>query len=193
MFLIVGLGNPGKKYQKTRHNIGFRIIEQLKEENNFSDFSFSKKDKALISKGIIARKKILLVLPQTLMNNSGFSVKKIINYTHLTTKELIVVHDDLDLSLGRIKISKNRGAAGHKGVLSIIDSLGSQQFGRLRIGISPQTLNKKRNGEAREIFVLSNFKKDEEDLVKKIIPQACQAIRLIIEQGLSAAMNQVNH
>jgi peptidyl-tRNA hydrolase, PTH1 family len=193
MFLIVGLGNPGKKYQKTRHNIGFRVIEQLKEENNFSDFSFSKKDKALISEGIIAQKKILLVLPQTLMNNSGFSLKKIINYTRLTTKDLIVVHDDLDLNLGRIKISKNRGAAGHKGVLSIINSLGSQQFGRLRIGINPKNLDKKKDGGAREIFVLSDFKKDEEDLVKKTIPQACQAIRLIIEQGLSVAMNQVNH
>lgn len=193
MFLIVGLGNPGKKYQKTRHNIGFRIIERFREENNFSDFSLSKKDKALISEGVIAQKKILLALPQTLMNNSGFSVKSIINYSHLTTKDLIVVHDDLDLNLGRIKISRHRGAAGHKGILSIIDSLGNQQFSRLRIGISPHTIDEKKNGEKREAFVLSNFKKEEEDLLEEIIPRACQAISLITKQGLPAAMNQVNH
>jgi PTH1 family peptidyl-tRNA hydrolase len=134
MILIVGLGNPGIKYKRTRHNIGFRALDEFQKENDFPDFKFSKKFNALISKKDIGKKKIILAKPQTFMNKSGQAVKKITTYHSLPTINLVIVHDDIDLPLGKIRIVKKRGSAGHKGIESIIKELGRKNsHGRIRV------------------------------------------------------------
>ncbi len=167
MILIVGLGNPGKKYQKTRHNIGFRLIDQL---------------------GFLDSRKIILFKPQTFMNNSGKTVKKLIENLKLRIKNLIVVHDDLDLPLGKIRIVKNRGPAGHKGVESIIEELGTKNFIRFRIGIQPRIGKPK----FTERFVLQKFNKEEEETAKEVIKKTAEAIEMMIKIGLEKAMNRFN-
>jgi len=163
MTIIVGLGNPGGKYKNTRHNLGFRIVDEFAQENNFPNFRLAKKFNALVSE----KEKVILAKPQTFMNNSGKSVKKItINYK-LQTINLIIVHDDIDLALGKIRISKNRGSAGHKGVESIIKELGTKDFIRLRLGIHPQTTREP--VPDTEKFVLRKFDKEEEKIIKEVI------------------------
>ena len=199
MILIIGLGNPGIKYENTRHNIGFAIIDNLQSTiNNFSDWKQEKKLLAKISNGKIDKEKIILTKPQTFMNNSGVSVKKIIRNwktslqkvakSNREIKNLIVIHDDVDLPLGKIKIVKNRGAGGHKGVQSIINELKTKNFIRIRIGIKPK-IKKLKNVEK---FVLQKFNEEEKKIVKKITEKACQAIDLIINQGIKKAMNNYN-
>lgn len=188
MILIVGLGNPGKKYQKTRHNLGFLTIDEFRRKNNFPKFKFSKKFKAEISEGIFNRKNIILTKPQTFMNLSGKAVKPLTNFYKTTRSVLVVIHDDIDLPLGKIKIVKNRGAAGHKGVESIIKELGTRNFVRFRIGIQPQT-GKPKNPEK---FVLQKFNKEEEKIIKEVIKNTTEAIKFFLEQGLEKAMSKYN-
>jgi len=183
MILIVGLGNPGKKYEKTRHNIGFRVIEELE--------------------GKFLNKKIIIAKSQTFMNESGKSVKRLIENCKLKSKKissspsslsrsiienLIVVHDDIDLPLGKIRIVKNRGAAGHKGVESIIKELKTKNFIRFRIGIQPKTYKPKNI----EKFVLQKFNKDEEEIVREVIKKSVEAIEILLREGLEKAMNKFN-
>ena len=146
MTIIVGLGNPGRKFQKTRHNIGFRIIDELAKRKT---------------------KKFIIAKPQTFMNNSGKAVKAVLNFYKIKPENLWVIHDDIDLPLGKFKISKSRGSAGHKGVESIIRELKTKDFNRLRIGICPQTGKPK----AVENFVLQKFTKEEEKILKEFIKQ----------------------
>ena len=192
MILIVGLGNPGRKFQKTRHNLGFRVVEAFFKKNrdrhNFSNFKLKKKFNAEISERKFNDKKIILAKPQTFMNLSGRAVKKITNNLQLTTNNLWVVHDDIDIPLGKIRISIGRGAAGHKGVESIIKELGTKNFVRFRIGIQPKT-GKPRNPEK---FVLQKFNKEEEGLIKEVIQKIIEAIEMTIIKGLEKAMNKFN-
>jgi len=166
MLLIIGLGNPGWKFQKTRHNLGFRVVDELVRKNNFPIFKLSKKFLAEISEGKIADQKVILAKPQTFMNLSGKSVKKLTNNLQLTTYNLWVIHDDLDLPLGKIRISVGRGAAGHKGVESIIKELKTKNFVRFRVGVKPKTSNLK--PETLDRFVLRKFTREEEKILKKI-------------------------
>jgi len=192
MILVVGLGNPGKKFEKTRHNLGFLIIENLKLKiENFSDWRYEKKFKAEISRGKIGNKKIILARPQTFMNNSGKAVKLLTKTYTLDPKNLIVIHDDIDLTLGKIKIVKNRGSAGHKGVQSIIDELGTKDFVRFRIGIKPVTSDK-RQVTRIEDFVLRKFNKEEERILKGVIKKAVGAIEVAIKEGVEKAMSRFN-
>ena len=172
MIILVGLGNPGKKYLNTRHNIGFEVIDQIAKENKFPEFKLTKKFNALISENIINGKKIILAKPQTFMNNSGISIKKLIRNLKFEIQNLTVIHDDIDLPLGKIRVSKNRGSAGHKGVESIIKELGTKDFARIRIGIQSQP--KWNHGPVRstEEFVLQKFKKEEKELIKSAIQQS---------------------
>lgn len=188
MFLIVGLGNPGKKYKNNRHNIGFRILDEFQRENDFLDFKLVKKFNSLISQGKISGKKILLVKPQTFMNKSGNAVKTLTNFYKITRTGLVVIHDDIDLPLGKIKIIKSRGSAGHKGVESIIRELRTKNFVRIRVGIQPQK-GKPKNPEK---FVLQKFTKTEEKIVKKIIKKTCQALKTALTEGLEKAMTKFN-
>ncbi len=186
MIIIVGLGNPGKKYKDTRHNIGFRIADKFREINNFLEFRLSKKFNSLISEGILNGEKIIIAKPQTFMNKSGKAVLALTNF--YKTKDLFVIHDDIDLPLGKIKIVKGRGSAGHKGIESIIKEIGTKDFIRFRVCIQP-TKGKPKNAEK---FVLQKFSKEEERVIKKIIKKTVEAIELTSEKGLEKAMSEYN-
>ena len=190
MTLIVGLGNPGKKFEKTRHNIGFRVLDEFQKENDFPEFKFSKKFNSLISEDRISGKKIILAKPQTFMNESGKAVKALVKAQGARYKgqrvSLIVVHDDIDLPLGKVKISQNRGSAGHKGIESIINALGTKNFTRFRIGIHPKTIcidaALHRCKKKAEDMVLKNFTEKEEKIIKKTIKKTCQELKAVISE-----------
>jgi PTH1 family peptidyl-tRNA hydrolase len=190
MIIIVGLGNPGKKYEKTRHNLGFRVVNEFAKENNLPDFKLKKKFLAEIKEGKIAGEKIILAKPQTFMNNSGKAIKLLVTGYSLPVTNLWVIHDDIDLPLGEIKIIKNRSSAGHKGVQSIIDELGSKNFVRFRIGTQPTTYNLQLT--TLEDLVLQKFNKEEEKILKEVIERTCQAIKMTIKEGVEKAMNEFN-
>jgi peptidyl-tRNA hydrolase, PTH1 family len=158
MKLIIGLGNPGKKYQTTRHNAGFMAIEYFREKNKdkygFSNWQHDKKFQAEISEGFLSGDKIILAKPQTFMNASGFAVGAIAHFYKLAPLDIIVINDDIDLPFGVIKIQQNISSAGHKGIKSIIEKLGTQDFKRLRFGIGKDS--KARQGDTAN-FVLNNF------------------------------------
>lgn len=173
MIIIIGLGNPGKEYQNTPHNVGFEFLEYFAERNEFPAFEFSKYSNALISR----KDSLILAKPQSFMNSSGLVIQNLIRYskftgaeeTALSIQNLIIIHDDLDLMLGKYKISKNRGSAGHKGVESIIKALKTEDFTRVRIGVSkekkPDVLKKlgKRDQETLRVV----FEKISLELEKK--------------------------
>ena len=138
--IIVGLGNPGKKFEGTRHNVGFMVLDKFAEKNDFPKFELQKKFEALVSEGVIDDQKVILAKPQTFMNESGKSVKKIASCFKFHVSSFIVVHDDIDMPVEKIKIVEERGSAGHKGVESIIKSVGNKGLIRFRIGISPENL-----------------------------------------------------
>ena len=167
MILIVGLGNLPKKYRKTRHNIGSMTIDEL-ESLNLED--------------------AILTRPTTFMNESGKAVKNLLRTYRLKPDNLIIIHDDIDLPLGKIRIVKNRGAAGHKGIESIIRELKTKNFIRFRIGICPKT-GKLKNPER---FVLQNFHKGEEKIIKEITKKIAEAINFLLKEGLEKTMNKFN-
>jgi PTH1 family peptidyl-tRNA hydrolase len=172
MLLIVGLGNPGKKYENTRHNIGSKVINKLEFLN---------------------LKNVILKKPTVFMNESGRAMKTLIKTYNIKPKNLIIIHDDLDLLFGRIKISVNRGAAGHKGVESIIKELKTKNFVRFRIGIKPKNNEQRtKNNINVKKFVLEKFSKDEKKIVKKLIKKTAEVIEFAIKQGIEKAMNKYN-
>ena len=178
MFLIVGLGNPGIKYRKTRHNAGFMVLEHFQKENNFPKFKTNKKAKAEITKGEIDEKVVFLAKPQTHMNNSGQAVKFLLKENGFDKNSLIIVHDDFDLPFGEVKIVENSGSGGHHGVESIIDALGTQNFTRIKIGIRPIYLLPTTHYPLMkaENFVLKKFTKEEEKQLPQILGQASQTL-----------------
>lgn len=188
MKLIVGLGNPGKKFEKTHHNTGFLILDEIRKNWKFRDFKYSKKFLAEISKGKFNGEKIILAKPQTFMNNSGKAVKLLIINYGLRIADLWVIHDDLDLPLGKIKISFSKGSGGHKGVQSIIDELKTKDFVRFRIGISP---NSKMQLKTKN-FVLEKFTKKEEKVLKEIIKRTCRGIEVTLRERVEKAMGYFN-
>lgn len=190
MILVVGLGNPGKKYEKTRHNIGFRAADEIAANFQFSSAGSGIQSKlnAKIFKGEIAGKKIILAKPQTFMNLSGKAVKDLMRFYKIMRPGLVVVHDDIDLPLRKIRISMGRGSAGHKGVESVIKELGTKNFVRFRIGIQPIS-GKPKNAED---FVLKNFTKDEEKIVQEVIEKTREAIEFYLTEGLEKTMSKYN-
>ncbi len=184
MIAIIGLGNPGEKFKNTRHNVGFMTVDFFAKKYNFPEFKLSKKYDLLISE----KGEVTLIKPQTFMNNSGTTVKKIINTQNLTPNTLIVIHDDIDLPLGKLKIVKNRGSAGHKGVESVIKSIGKKELIRFRIGVQPK------NGKVKnpEIFVIKNFTKGEDEIINETIKKTSNALDFFVENGLEKTMNQYN-
>lgn len=190
MILVVGLGNPGKKYEKTRHNIGFLVADGFQRKNNFPKFKFFKELSSLISEGKLNDKKINLAKPQTFMNLSGKGAKLLLTFYGMPIANLWVIHDDIDLPLGKIKIVRNRGAAGHKGVQSIIDNLGTKNFVRFRVGIKPKWTHGLVHGTTR--FVLEKFTKDEEKILKEVISKTIKAIQLSLKEGVEKAMSLYN-
>ncbi|MBU2542647.1 aminoacyl-tRNA hydrolase [Patescibacteria group bacterium] len=177
MRLIVGLGNPGKTYEKTRHNVGFVVLDKLREELNSSDWSLSKKFNAETSGCVVKGEKIILAKPMTFMNASGQTVQMIAHFYKITPKEIIVVHDDKDLKLGDVRMQEDKSSAGHNGVQSIIDHIGTQKFTRIRIGISSE--NEKRMDDTAK-FVLSKFGLFERKKVEEIIEKSVGEIKKML-------------
>ena len=167
MKAIIGLGNPGNKYAKNRHNAGFIILDELQEDWSFPDFEFSKKFDADISEGNRNGEKILLVKPQTFMNESGEAVQKIMSFYKLTPEDITVIHDDLDINFGEMKVATDSRAAGHNGVQDIIDKLGTQNFKRIRIGIEGEEKRKTR-AIPGDVFVLQDFSDEELETIKNL-------------------------
>jgi PTH1 family peptidyl-tRNA hydrolase len=178
--VIVGLGNPGAKFERTRHNAGFMALDLFAEKNGFPEFEFSKKHNALVSED----NDIVLVKPQTFMNESG----KTISSFKLPATSFIVIHDDIDLPLGTLKFSHASGSGGHKGIDSIINALGSNQIARLRIGICPPA----GKPATVETFVIKKFTPEEMETLSPAIGKAAQAIDCFIAHGLEKAMNEYN-
>jgi len=169
--LIAGLGNPGKEYEKTRHNAGFLFVdyfrEKYREEFSFDDWQDCKKLKSKTSYGKIGKNRIVLLKPQTFMNLSGEAVAAAVKYYKLKLEDLIVAHDDIDLALGKYKISVDSSSAGHNGAQNIIDMLGTKNFTRLRIGVE----NRRDKKIPTEKYVLGKFTTAEMKIVKKIIEE----------------------
>ncbi|PIS05133.1 MAG: aminoacyl-tRNA hydrolase [Candidatus Buchananbacteria bacterium CG10_big_fil_rev_8_21_14_0_10_42_9] len=170
--VIAGLGNPGPKYQATRHNIGFVVIDNLREQLNFPDWQFNKKFKSEISQGTVADKKILLAKPQTFMNKSGEAIRAILNFYKLNANQLNLIHDDKDLNFGKIKLSATSGSAGHNGVQNIIDQLKTKNFTRVRIGVANEKLAKIPTDD----FVLQKFTPEEQKQLPQIIQTALKSL-----------------
>lgn len=195
MYTIVGLGNPGQEYAKTRHNTGRLALSYFVKNHLDEELEISKKYKALVGEGKVGKEKIMVVFPETFMNKSGSSVTPIITSAK-KAEQLIVVYDDLDLALGNIRISFDRGSGGHRGLESIIRSIKTKAFVRIRVGISPSTPSgklKKPHGEKDvEKFILGGFSKKEEEELKKIAKHVSEAIEIIISEGRDVAMTQCN-
>lgn len=185
MKLIVGLGNPGPEYRDTRHNIGFMVVEKLSKELGAGvPPAWQKDDKKNVLTARIGE--VLLVKPQTFMNKSGFAVKALVNFYKLTPADVWVIHDDIDLSLGKIKIREKGGSAGHNGVTSIIEQLATDAFVRFRLGIG--------KGLDRSVisFVLSRFRQSEAGSFKHLIKHGTEAVQMAILKGIDKAMNRFN-
>ena len=184
-YLIVGLGNPGIKYRKTRHNFGFMVVDALAE--NLKLPLKKLKYKAMIGEGRLGDSKIILASPLTYMNNSGDSVWQLAKFFKVPNENIIVAHDDLDLPLGVLRLRPGGGASGQKGVASIIQKLGTQDFARVRLGISRPP------GQMDPVdYVLENFLPNEEKLRDIVIKEAVEAIQVFVREGLSMAMNKYN-
>jgi PTH1 family peptidyl-tRNA hydrolase len=189
-YTIVGLGNPGEEYIETRHNMGRMVLDAFVKKNKFSDWENDKKLKSIVSEGKFGKNRAVLLKPETFMNKSGEAVKPLIS-SKKKAQTLVVIHDDLDLPLGKIKISYNKSSGGHRGVESIIKAVKTEEFIRLRMGISPATANgkiKKPQGDEKVIdAILGEFKKSEADDLKKVIKKSVLALEMIIELGWDKA------
>lgn len=195
MHVIVGLGNPGEEYKNTRHNVGRIVMEKFLATFDFPEMEYSKKYQALATEGKIGREKVLALWPETFMNKSGASISSLIT-SKKKAENLIVVHDDLDMPIGKIKISFNRGTGGHRGVLSIVKKIKTEGFVRVRVGVSPATPSgktKKPIGDKNvEKFILGEWRSSETDILKKISKNVSQALETIVLEGREMAMNKFN-
>ena len=191
MKLIVGLGNPGRTYASNRHNIGFTCLRYLARQVGIR---FDKKmGLARTGSGEVGGSKVVLARPQTFMNLSGRSVSRLVKKFSINPCDLIVIHDDLDLPLGRIRIRKDAGSGGHKGVNSVISELGSRDFTRIRVGIGRPMSDIPETSEADITnYVLSDFTAEEKKTMAQIIPEVSEAVLCLLIKGLTAAMNKYN-
>lgn len=186
MFLIAGLGNPGRQYEKTRHNMGFDTIDELIERHRIPQGGIA--HKAMYGKGMIAGEKVLAVKPLTYMNLSGEAIREYVNYYKMNPEtELIVIYDDIDLDPGQIRIRKKGSAGGHNGIKSIIAQIGTQNFYRIKVGVGA-----KPKGWDLADYVLGRFSPEERELVDKAICDAADAVEMILKDGIEAAMNHYN-
>jgi len=191
MKLIVGLGNPGREHTNNRHNIGFMCLNHFAKQH---DIRFDRKQgKARTGTGIIAENEVVLAKPQTFMNRSGESLSLLVKKFNIALNDLLVIHDDLDLPLGKIRIRRNGSSGGHKGINSIIAELGSQAFIHIRVGIGrPEAISSEPDEDKIIAYVLSDFSPEEKQTVNQVIPRVSEAILCILTEGLEAAMNKFN-
>ena len=189
MKLIVGLGNPGPGYANNRHNIGFICLNRFARTHGIK---FDKKQgKARTGSGEIGGAQVVLAKPQTYMNLSGESVSRLVRKFNVDLGDLIVIHDDLDLPLGKIRLRQDGGSGGHKGVESIVASLESPDFLRLRVGTGRPPIAEPSESDIIH-FVLSGFTPEEKQTLTAVIPQVCEALFCLLTEGLTAAMNKYN-
>lgn len=199
MKLIIGLGNPGDKYKNTRHNIGFEVLDVLARKLGVHGSWFVEKkfnaEIIKINELPTTNQQLILVRPQTYMNMSGLAVSKIASFFKIDPKEIVVVHDELDLLLGHLKIRLGGSDAGHHGIESIIKELGTEQFVRVRLGIGGE---KTLSGEHKKVafsaehFVMESFHPQEHNQVKTLIKKGIKAVETILNKGLEKAQNQYN-
>lgn len=185
MHLVVGLGNPGKTYQQTRHNVGFNVVDRLAGDHSIT--IARARFNSLWGPGVIARHNVILAKPQTFMNRSGLAVAALMAYFKLSEQKLLVIHDDLDVDFGRLKLVRGGGAGGHRGVQSIHEALAMNQYVRLKVGIG-----RPRFSEATDDYVLSAWYEDQRNQVVEIVGAAADAVASIFTDGLEKAMTVVN-
>lgn len=186
MYIIAGLGNPGKKYDGTRHNVGFDVIDELAGRHSISVLTL--KHKGMIGKGVIGGEKVVLVKPLTYMNLSGESIRPVIEYYKASAQEeLIVISDDISLEPGQLRVRKKGSAGGHNGLKNIIAQLGTDVFQRVRIGVG----EKPKDYDLAD-FVLGHFSASEQKSVNDAVKKAADAIELMMREGADAAMNRYN-
>ena len=185
MKIIAGLGNPGDQYRMTRHNMGFLVVDALADDAGIA--IHKRKFEALLGDGRIGTERVLLVKPQSFMNLSGSCIRQVIDFYQKTAEDLIVVHDDLDLPFGTVRIKVGGGDGGHKGVRSVMDHLGGGAFTRVRLGIGKPPFK-----EDTEHYVLQTFPKADLETLAGVIRTAGEAVREILEEGARPAMNRFN-
>lgn len=185
MYIIIGLGNPSREYDKTRHNVGWDAIEQIAKDNNILlDYV---KFKAICGKGFIGKEKVILAKPMTYMNLSGESVKEIQAFYKVPLENIIIIYDDISLNVGQLRIRKQGTAGGHNGIKSIINHLATNEFSRIKIGIG----DKPRDWDLAD-YVLSRFKPEEQKFIEEALEISSKVCKTIVEEGIDTAMNQYN-
>jgi PTH1 family peptidyl-tRNA hydrolase len=194
-FIIAGLGNPGEEYEGTRHNTGRIMLEVIRKELRADDFEFDKKLNAQVTEAKIKNEKVVLLAPETFMNNSGKSLAPLIKNPK-SAEKLLVIYDDFQLPIGRMKISYNKSSGGHNGLESVIKSVKTEAFPRLRVGTAPATAKgeaKIPHGEEKiEKFILGPFKEDEMKVIKKLGKKAAEVIEIWIKEGRDKATGVAN-
>lgn len=195
MYYIVALGNPGEKYEHTRHNVGWQVVDHCIKEWQVSNLVESGGLSGRLTEGIVQGGEVTILYPTTFMNNSGSAVVKLVPKGEV--EQLIVVHDDIDLPFGEIKVGKGRGAGGNNGVQSIIDKLGSKDFIRVRVGIAPKSfwtgkVKRPQGGGPLERFVLKPFTGSEQKQLDEVFKRVREAIETVIAEGFEKAMNRFN-
>lgn len=188
MILIVGLGNPGKEYQKNRHNLGFMVLDAFRARHSLPEWKNERKIFGLTSRGRIQGEEVILLKPQTFMNDSGRAVTAALSFYHLKVSDLWLIHDEAAFPLGIARLSPGGGSGGHNGVQSIIDAVGERKFVRFRLGIGEQRAGR----EPLKSLVLKNFKKSEAAALSKIIKSTEEALDKALGEGLAKAMQAVN-
>ncbi|MFZ3230620.1 MAG: aminoacyl-tRNA hydrolase [Pseudobdellovibrio sp.] len=188
MWLIVGLGNPGKQYQSTRHNIGFMVIDYLLKSLSGHDPDYRESHKAMTKKMKLEGEEVILAKPQTFMNLSGESVQELMHFYKIPKEKLLVIHDDIDQSFGSLRFHKNRGHGGQNGVRSISQVLGTQDYSRLKIGVGRPDHPDFDIGD----YVLSSFSKEESVQLGKVFKKTCDAIECFVFKGLDRASTDFN-
>ncbi|MBS4024408.1 MAG: aminoacyl-tRNA hydrolase [Clostridia bacterium] len=185
MKLIVGLGNPGSRYELTRHNSGFLIVDQLVDK--YVSSGFKEKGKVLLAEAAIGGEKVLLAKPQTFMNLSGQGVIPLAQFYKIAPADILVIYDDLDLEVGKIRLRPQGGSGGHNGIKSIIQLLGTEEFPRLKIGIGRPPAN----WDTAD-YVLSRFTSEEWSVITKVIDDGVAAAEAYLKEGIHQAMNKYN-
>lgn len=191
MKIIAGLGNPGDKYEKTRHNVGFMCVDILKKVFGFDEWKLNKKFNAEIAEGTYENEKIVLVKPQTYMNASGEAVQKVVNFYNVPMTDLWIIYDDVDLPLGKIRVRADGAPGSHNGMKSVVELLGSQDFPRIRIGIESRGESASKEQEIAS-FVLHPFLKEEKGTAEEAVKNAVDALVLALNSGLQAAQDKYN-
>lgn len=185
MFLVAGLGNPGTEYKSTRHNVGFQVLRLWAKAHGIS--LKSRRFHSRSGRLTVGGETVLLLCPETFMNRSGLALRACVDFHRLEPRSILVVHDDLDLPVGRIRVARRGGGAGHKGIQSVIEHLGTREFARVRVGIG-----RPRHPEPVEEFVLRPFYRDQEEVVQRVLLMAVQACEGFVLDGVEKAMEAVN-